>query len=85
MSGYDAALESQGWLDASFHIAIAEASGNELLTLFVEVLTSLLGDYMGKRNNHTGGVSDAIARHKKIYDALEAHDVVQARIAWKNI
>ena len=74
-------LQERVALDASFHIAIAEASGNELLTMFVEVLTSLLKEYMGKGILIQGGIDDAIDRHRKILDALSAHDVALARLA----
>jgi DNA-binding FadR family transcriptional regulator len=74
-------LKERVALDVSFHIAIAEASGNELLTMFVEVLTSLLKDYMGKGILIQGGIDDAIDRHRKILDALTLHDVAKARQA----
>ncbi|AEV30410.1 transcriptional regulator [Sphaerochaeta pleomorpha str. Grapes] len=74
-------LKDRVALDASFHIAIAEASGNELLTMFVEVLTSLLKEYMGKGILIQGGIDDAIDRHRKILDALSDHDVGLARLA----
>lgn len=74
-------LQERVALDASFHIAIAEASGNELLTMFVEVLTSLLKEYMGKGILIQGGIDDAIDRHRKILEALSAHDVGLARLA----
>lgn len=61
-------------LDEAFHIAIARSTGNELLSLFVEVLTSLLRDYMGKGILIEGGIEDAIVRHRQIYDALVARD-----------
>ena len=41
-------LKERVKLDEQFHIAIAQATGNELLSMFVGVLTSLLRDYMGK-------------------------------------
>jgi DNA-binding FadR family transcriptional regulator len=74
-------LKERVALDAAFHIAIAEASGNELLAMFVEVLTSLLKDYMGKGILIQGGVDDAIDRHRKIIEALAVHDVPLARLA----
>jgi DNA-binding FadR family transcriptional regulator len=74
-------LKERVALDVSFHIAIAEASGNELLAMFVEVLTSLLKDYMGKGILIQGGIDDAIDRHRKILDALTLHDVKKARQA----
>lgn len=61
-------------LDEQFHIAIAQATGNELLSMFVGVLTSLLRDYMGKGILIEGGIEDAIMRHREIFEALQCRD-----------
>jgi DNA-binding FadR family transcriptional regulator len=61
-------------LDEQFHIAIAQATGNELLSMFVGVLTSLLRDYMGKGILIEGGIEDAITRHREIFEALQCRD-----------
>ena len=61
-------------LDEQFHQLIAQASGNDLLCLFVGVLTSLLHDYMGKGVLTEGGIEDGIIRHRQILDALKARD-----------
>ena len=61
-------------LDESFHLALAKATGNNLLALFIGTLTSLLRDYMGKGILIEGGIEDAIARHRQIYHALRARD-----------
>jgi len=68
-------LKQRVSLDSRFHIIIAHASGNALLEMFNEVLIAMLADYMGKGVLVSGGVDDAIARHKKIADAICAHDV----------
>ncbi|HPE93783.1 MAG TPA: FadR/GntR family transcriptional regulator [Sphaerochaeta sp.] len=67
-------LKERVKLDEQFHIAIAQATGNELLSMFVGVLTSLLRDYMGKGILIEGGIEDAIKRHREIYQALLNRD-----------
>ncbi|NLE15572.1 MAG: FadR family transcriptional regulator [Spirochaetales bacterium] len=67
-------LKERVKLDEQFHIAIAQATGNELLSMFVGVLTSLLRDYMGKGILIEGGIEDAIKRHREIYHALLNRD-----------
>ncbi len=67
-------LKERVKLDEQFHIAIAQATGNELLSMFVGVLTSLLRDYMGKGILIEGGIEDAIKRHREIYQALLDRD-----------
>ena len=67
-------LKKRVSLDEAFHIAIAKASQNNLLVMFITVLTSLLRDYMGKGILVDGGIEDAIKRHSEIYSALEKRD-----------
>jgi GntR family transcriptional repressor for pyruvate dehydrogenase complex len=74
-------LKERVKLDEQFHQLIAQAAGNDLLCLFVGVLTSLLRDYMGKGVLTEGGVDDAITRHRQILDALKARDKQAARHA----
>lgn len=63
-------LKERVKLDEQFHLAIAQAGGNELLCMFIGVLTSLLRDYMGKGILVEGGIEDAISRHREIYQAF---------------
>lgn len=74
-------LKERVKLDEQFHQLIAQASGNDLLCLFIGVLTSLLRDYMGKGVLTEGGIDDAITRHRHILDALKARDKEEARHA----
>lgn len=67
-------LKDRVKLDEQFHQLIAQASGNDLLCLFVGVLTSLLRDYMGKGVLIEGGIQDGITRHRQILDAIKARD-----------
>ncbi len=57
-------------LDSSFHIALAEASRNGLLKMFVQTMTDLLKDYMAKGVILPGGIEDGLQRHGYIIDAL---------------
>jgi GntR family transcriptional repressor for pyruvate dehydrogenase complex len=61
-------------LDAEFHIAIARASGNELLRMFVEVMTILLKDYMVKGMSGIEGIKKTLEQHRKILEALMTGD-----------
>jgi len=74
-------LKERVELDCEFHNLIAKASGNALLEMFNDVLLSMLTDYMGKGVLVAGGIDDAIARHTKIYKALEAHDTEAVVVA----
>jgi len=74
-------LKKRVSLDESFHIAIAQASGNNLMVMFITVLTSLLRDYMGKGVLVDGGIDDGIRRHQEIFFALEKHDAQAAHQA----
>lgn len=61
-------LKERVKLDEQFHLTIAQAGGNELLCMFIGVLTSLLRDYMGGKGILVeGGIEDAISRHREIY------------------
>lgn len=74
-------LKERVTLDEEFHKLIAQASGNDLLCLFVGVLTSLLRDYMGKGVLIEGGIEDGIARHTQIFEALKSRDKAAAHHA----
>ncbi len=77
-------LKDRVRLDAEFHRLIAQASGNDLLSLFIGVLTSLLLDYFGKGVLIEGGIEDGIARHTLIFEALKARDKQVANRAMKD-
>ena len=71
-------LKERVALDIDFHIALAKSGGNELLAMFVQVMTSLLADYMGIGVLLDGGIEDSITRHERIYKAVAAHTVDEA-------
>ena len=58
--------------DSDFHVTIARASDNELLRMFVEVMTMVLKDYMIK--GFPGGpmsIKKTLAQHAKILEAIK--------------
>jgi GntR family transcriptional repressor for pyruvate dehydrogenase complex len=68
-------------LDAEFHAALARASGNELLRMFVEVMTILLKDYMAKGMSGITGIKNTLSQHRKILEALKKRDPDEAERA----
>lgn len=61
-------------LDFSFHLLIAQASGNPLLAMLVEAMANIIKRSMTSGVFVHGGIDDAIARHQKILDALLQQD-----------
>lgn len=61
-------------LDADFHIAIAHASKNRLLGMFVETMTTLLKDVIGKGILVPGGNEDGLMRHSAILESIKTGD-----------
>lgn len=60
--------------DFKFHIAIAEATGNTLLVIFIQTMRNLFIDMIEKGIFIEGGIADASLRHQRIYDALVQKD-----------
>ncbi len=69
-------------LDADFHIAIAHASKNRLLGMFVETMTTLLKDVIGKGIQVPGGNEDGLMRHSAILASIKTGnpDIAEAAI-----
>jgi GntR family transcriptional repressor for pyruvate dehydrogenase complex len=67
--------------DSDFHITIAKASNNQLLRMFVEVMTILLRDYMIKGLPHPSYIQRTLREHKKIVSAIKSGDVEKAEAA----
>lgn len=61
-------------LDFSFHLLIAQASGNPLLAMLVEAMANIIKRSMTSGVFVHGGIDDAIARHQKILDTLLLKD-----------
>jgi DNA-binding FadR family transcriptional regulator len=68
-------------LDADFHATIARAGGNELLRMFVEVMTILLSQYMVKGMSGGEGMKKTLKQHRKILEAIRAGDPDKAEKA----
>lgn len=60
--------------DFNFHIAIAEATGNTLLVVFIQTMKNLFIDMIEKGIFIEGGIADASLRHQRIFDALQQKD-----------
>jgi GntR family transcriptional repressor for pyruvate dehydrogenase complex len=68
-------------LDASFHIVIARAGGNELLGTFVEVMTLLLKDYMNMGAVGRTRIQNTIVQHRKVLAAIKSENPDRAERA----
>jgi GntR family transcriptional repressor for pyruvate dehydrogenase complex len=71
MSDENLELNKRILLDADFHISIARASGNELLGMFVDVMTLLLKDYMSKGLFGLTRIRNTLNQHEKILEAIK--------------
>ena len=67
--------------DTEFHIILAKASRNVLLGMFVEVMTMLIKEYMGKGVLIPGGIEDALRRHRAVLAAVKTKDPDRAEVA----
>jgi GntR family transcriptional repressor for pyruvate dehydrogenase complex len=66
--------------DVQFHMLIAESSKNRVLVKVVEIIRDILRQFIKKFFDALPmSVSDAVAYHRKIYEAIERHDPVAAR------
>jgi len=74
-------LEQRISLDADFHVTIARSSGNELVGMFVEVMTILLNDYMVKGVFGPPGIKRTSAQHRKVVEALRNRNPPAAETA----
>jgi GntR family transcriptional repressor for pyruvate dehydrogenase complex len=67
-------------LDCEFHYAIAEMSRNELLSFMLQSIMSNLMVYIQKRlETNPAGNERGIAEHRKIIQAIEAHNHILAQ------
>ncbi|MFA6947426.1 MAG: FadR/GntR family transcriptional regulator [Eubacteriales bacterium] len=64
--------------DVRFHVAVAEASGNELLSIFVNSLTSLLIPIFRVTQNASGADISGYEYHERLISSLAAHDSKRA-------
>jgi GntR family transcriptional repressor for pyruvate dehydrogenase complex len=74
-------LEKRIPLDAEFHISIARASRNELLGVFVDIMTLLLKNYMSQGFFGSQRIRNTLKQHKKILEAIKSRESGKAEKA----
>lgn len=84
MSVHPLPAEKRIKIDSEFHKTIAHASGNKLLETFVEVMTSLLREYMIKGFPGPSSIKNVINYHKKIIEAIKNRNPEDAEEAIRN-
>ena len=72
MSVHPLSAEKRIKIDSEFHKTLAHASGNKLLETFIEVMTSLLRDYMIKGFPGPAHIKNVINYHNKIIEAIKS-------------
>ena len=65
--------------DIRFHRAVAEAARNPLLAAIMEMVADLFYDQRKKTVDRWRGAPEAAEQHRRIYQAIRAGDVDQAR------
>jgi GntR family transcriptional repressor for pyruvate dehydrogenase complex len=73
--------------DLRFHRAVAEAAGNPLFVEFQVFLQQYLTDSIGVSHGHTrqgGRMAVVLEEHRRILDAIAAHDAEAARVAMRD-
>jgi DNA-binding FadR family transcriptional regulator len=68
-------------LDAAFHVALADASGNRVLARLIEHLRELLIDQSISVLQFEGRIEQANLEHREIFDAVADQDSLAARRA----
>lgn len=71
-------IEKRVSLDIEFHTKLSEISGNPLLAIFVQSMTSLLGKMVSRALELTGTNEDGISYHRRIIEALRTSDPEKA-------
>jgi len=74
-------LEQRISYDADFHISIARSGGNELVGMFVEVMTLLLKDYMSKGFFGVIRIRNTLDQHRKVLEAIKKRNPAEAEKA----
>ena len=65
--------------DLDFHLALAEATGNSLITLLIDPIVDLLREQRTRIFNTPGGPTRGQAHHKQILEAVSKGDPEAAR------
>ena len=84
MSIHPLTAEKRIQFDSEFHKTLAHASGNKLLETFVEVMLSLLREYMIKGFPGPASIKTVINYHKKILEAVKRRNPQDAEEAMRN-
>jgi GntR family transcriptional regulator, transcriptional repressor for pyruvate dehydrogenase complex len=69
--------------DLDFHLALAEAAGNPLILTLIDSIVGLLREQRLRIFQVEGGPERGQYHHKKIMEAIERHDPLEAREAMK--
>jgi GntR family transcriptional repressor for pyruvate dehydrogenase complex len=72
-------MESYIEHDLEFHLAIAHAAHNPMFSLILSLIQQVLRVWMKATYLETGGASDSMTLHRKIYHAIQSHDALTAR------
>jgi DNA-binding FadR family transcriptional regulator len=67
-------VEAFAKTDDDFHFCIARVSNNPLLTALYDSVLAVLQNQRHTSLQHSNALSAAIARHRRIFDAIAAHD-----------
>ncbi|MDR1586179.1 MAG: FadR family transcriptional regulator [Treponema sp.] len=80
---YKNEIERRVRLDCDFHVAVAKASKNVLLAVFIESISDVLYKVIRRGVLIPGRNEDGIIRHRKILVALRRHDPKLAETAMR--
>lgn len=69
--------------DMRFHQAVAEASGNRILAVLINLVTQVLFETRSKTVNRAKDLKEAAEMHRKIYRAIRERNPQEARIAMR--
>lgn len=70
-------------LDVEFHLLLAHATGNPILPLLLETITSALHDHCRLTENLPGAQHNALMHHSRILAAVQAQDAAAAQAAMR--
>lgn len=70
--------------DMRFHQTIAAASGNRILTSFMNMLATILLDERSKTVNRASDLKESAEMHRNIYSAIRRRDVSAASAAMRD-
>ena len=70
--------------DMRFHIAIAEAAHNPILSNADQLMRNLMKPWILLKHKVAGAASNSLAHHDRIYDAILHRDADRARVEMRN-